>query len=112
MNEFIFFIQNIMDVVKEVFLDKNIGDFVELDVFNLEVGIIDDYVCKYFLGFEEDDDWEVENMFFLMIDKISCNVFVKLGKEFYEQVFGEGDVSNKIEVLVKIQEDYNGFYFK
>ncbi|MEL7248683.1 MAG: trigger factor [Bacteroidota bacterium] len=112
MHEFTLFIQNTTDEAKAAFLGKNIGDTAELNVFELEAGTTEDHVRKYLLGLDAEDDREVNPVFSLTIDKISRNVPAELGEEFYQQAFGEGDVSTEEEALAKIQEDYNGYYIK
>lgn len=109
-NEFTLFIENITDEARAAFVGKKIGDSAVLDVFKLEAKTSEEHVRKYLLALGEDDDREVSDTFSLTIDKISRHTPAELNEDFFQEAFGEGDVSSEKEALAKIQDDYHRYF--
>ncbi|MCB0638737.1 MAG: trigger factor, partial [Lewinella sp.] len=105
-HEFTLFVENATDQAKEALIGKKKGDKVVLNVFELEADASEENVRKYMLGLEEGDDREVNPSFELEIIEVSRFAPAELNEEFYQQAFGEGDVSDEASAKERIAKDY------
>lgn len=95
---------------KQAFLSREVGDHLELDLFDLEKNTDDDYVRRYFLKLEEDDDREVGRRFQVTIDKASHIEPAALDQEFFDKNFGAEVVSSEEEARAKVREELREYY--
>ncbi len=107
--EFSLLLSNIKEEARKALLEKSVGDRLKMNIFELEKEN-DSYVRKYYLGLEEDDEREINPEFELTIQSASHIVPAELNEAFFNQTFGEGEVSTEAEAREKIRsyiKDYH-----
>lgn len=103
-NEFSLFVNNLQEPWRGQFLSAAIGDTVRANIFELEENTKPETVKKYLLGLE-DAGTEVNDEFELEIKASRRMEPADLNQEFFDQVFGEGQVSSEDEMKEKIRQD-------
>ena len=98
-------VNTIADTYKEEFLTKKKGDKIRFKVSQLEGEKDENYVRKYLLNVEENDaEVEIGDDFEAVIDDVTRVKPAELNQEFFDKIFGEGNVSNLEEAKDKISE--------
>lgn len=98
------------EAVKKEILSKKIGDKLRLNLFELEKNTDADYVRKYFLNLEEEDDREVGEEYEVTIEEASHIAPAELDQEFFDKFFGEGEVSSEEEAKEEIRENIREYF--
>jgi trigger factor len=98
------------EAVKKEILSKKVGDKLRLNLFELEKNTDADYVRKYFLNLEQDDDREVGEEYEVTIEEASHIEPAEFDQEFFDKEFEEGEVTNEEEAREKIRENIREYY--
>jgi trigger factor len=77
------------DDMKSVFLTQKKGDQLQINIFQLEKETTPQFVRKQFLGLDENDDREVNEIFNAEITKVTRREVAKLNEDFFKKGFGE-----------------------
>lgn len=110
-NNFSLLLANAQDAAKATLLSHKVGDTLQLNLFELEKDRDEDFVRRYFLGLEKEDEREIANpVFQVTIEEASRVEPAEMGEEFYNTYFGEGRVTSEEEAREAIRLDY-GQYF-
>lgn len=110
-NSFSLLLANAEDAAKASLLSQKVGDTLHLNLFELEKDRDEDFVRRYFLGLDKEDEREVANpVFQVTIEEASRVEPAEMGEEFYNTYFGEGRVTSEEEAREAIRLDY-GQYF-
>jgi len=98
------------EAARQAILSREVGDTLELDLFDLEKDTDEAYVRRYFLKLEEDDEREVGRLYEVTLDEASHIEPAALEQEFFDKNFGEGEVSSEVEAREKIKEEISSHY--
>lgn len=110
-NSFSLLLANAEDAAKATLLSQKVGDTLHLNLFELEKDRDEDFVRRYFLGLDKEDEREIANpVFQVTIEEASRVEPAEMGEEFYNTYFGEGRVTTEEEAREAIRLDY-GQYF-
>lgn len=110
-NSFSLLLANAEDAAKATLLSQKVGDTLNLNLFELEKDRDEDFVRRYFLGLDKEDEREIANpVFQVTIEEASRVEPAEMGEEFYNTYFGEGRVTTEEEAREAIRLDY-GQYF-
>lgn len=110
-HSFSLLLANAQDAAKAKLLSHKVGDTLQLNLFELEKDRDEDFVRRYFLGLEKEDEREIANpVFQVTIEEASRVEPSEMGEEFYNTYFGEGRVTSEEEAREAIRLDY-GQYF-
>lgn len=102
--------QNTNPGLQEELAKKKQGDKLKVDILNLEEDRDEDYARKYYLNLEDDDERAFNNEFEATIAEVTRIAPAELDQAFFDQTFGEGEVSSEEEAREKIREQIKGFY--
>lgn len=97
--------------VKEEIKTKQKGDKVRFNVFELEEGTSREFVKKYLLNFTQadiDEGTETGDMYEGTIDKVTNQAPAEMNQEFFDKVFGEGEIYNETEARERIAASLGG----
>jgi trigger factor len=97
------------DIKAEVLKLKN-GDSFDFDIYKIEKDRTDDYVKKYLLNLDPEEDKEIGNQFKGEIEKVTRLVPAEMGQDFFDKYFGPGVVSSEEEAREKIRTSISGYY--
>ncbi|MEQ8705602.1 MAG: trigger factor [Phaeodactylibacter sp.] len=102
--------QNTNEDLKKTLSEKKQGDKLKVDLLNVEEGRDEDYARKYYLNMDEEDERTFNNEFEATIAEVTRIAPAEMDQEFFDQNFGEGEVSSEEEAREKIRERITGFY--
>jgi len=103
--------QNTNEELKEALTEKKQGDKLKIDILNVEEGRDEDYARKYYLNLsEEDAEKAFNNEFEATIAEVTRIAPAEMDQEFFDQTFGEGEVTSEAEARDKIREQIKSFY--
>jgi len=108
--EFSILVSNTQEAAKKEILKLKKGDKVTLNLSELEPDKDEDYVRKYLMNLDDDDNLEVNPEFECEVVEVNRVEPAALGQEFYDKAFGEGEVSSEDEAREKIKEQISSFY--
>jgi trigger factor len=91
------------DDMKSVFMTQKTGDNLQINIFQLEKDTTADYVRKYFLGLEENDDRKVNETFDMTIVSVKRRKPVEMDEAFFKAQFGE-DVTNEEQARAELRK--------
>ncbi|MCC6726845.1 MAG: hypothetical protein IT258_20250 [Saprospiraceae bacterium] len=97
--------------VKEEIKSKQKGDKLRFNVFELEEGTSREFVKKYLLNFTKadiDEGTETGDMYEGTIERVTRQAPAELNQEFYDKVFGPGEIYNEEEAKARIAESLGG----
>ncbi len=98
-------VKAVAEPYKTELLDKKKGDKIRFKVSQLEGAKDEGHVRKYLLNVEEsDEDIVIGDDFEAVISDVTRLEPAELNQEFFDKVFGEGNVSNEEEAKEKIGE--------
>lgn len=104
-SEFSLLVESIADeAVKQEVIGKKLGDTLTLNLLTLEKDRDEAYVRKYYLNMTEDDEREIGQDYEATIEEISRIESAALDQDFFNKVFGEGEVSSEEEAREKIRK--------
>ena len=93
------------EALKEELKTKKKGDTLRINIFEIEDSKIDNHAKKYFLNLEGDDlEKEVSPHFEATIIEVSRIEPAVMDQEFFDKLFGEGEVVSVDEAKDKIKE--------
>jgi len=98
-------------LVKDEIMSKQKGDKVRFNVFELEEGASREFVKKYLLNFTQadiDEGSETGEMYEGTIEKVARQAPAEMNQEFFDKVFGEGEVYNEEEARTRVAENLGG----
>jgi trigger factor len=96
---------------KDEIKSKQKGDKVRFNVFELEEGTKPEFVKKYLLNFTQadiDEGSETNEMYEGTIEKVTNQAPAELTQEFYDKVFGPGEISNLEDAKALIAKSLGG----
>lgn len=98
-------VDDITDKYRDAFMGKKKEDKVRFDVYDLEANKDEDFVNKYLLQIQENDENpEVGRIFEGTIADISRKQEAEMNQEFFDKVFGEGKIKSEEEARTFIAE--------
>lgn len=86
--------------MQSVFLTQSKGDSLQINIFQLEKDTTPQYIRKYFLGLEDTDTREINEIFDATIVKIMRLQKPEMDEEFWQKTFGvptEGEARAEIK---------------
>jgi trigger factor len=108
---------NTNEELKQTLEEKKQGDKLKIDILNVENGRDEDYARRYYLSLDENEEDENEdaekafnNEFEATIVEVTRIAPAEMDQEFFDQTFGEGEVTSEAEARDKIREQIKGFY--
>jgi len=102
--------QNTYEDLQQTLSDKKQGDKLKVNIHQIEEGRDEDYARKYYLNLEDGDDREFNDEFEATIKEVTRIAPAELDQAFFDQTYGEGEVSSEEEAREKISEQIKGFY--
>jgi trigger factor len=96
--------------LKKDVLSKKKGETISFDIYNLEKDKDEEYVKKYYLHMDENNEREVNTKFQGVIDKVTRSKPAELNQEFFDKAYGPDKVKSEEEARAFIKEDL-GKYF-
>ena len=96
------------EAVKNELRSKKKGDSIRFNIYQLEEGTSPEHVKKYLLNFTEADleeGTETCEMYEATIENVTRLVPAELNQEFFNEVFGEGEVNSEEEAITKLKEN-------
>jgi trigger factor len=96
--------------LKKDVLSKKKGETISFDIYNLEKDKDEEYVKKYYLHMDENNEREVNTKFQGVIDKVTRIKPAELNQEFFDKAYGPDKVKSEEEARAFIKEDL-GKYF-
>jgi len=104
-------VDDITDEYRDDFMGKKKGDKVRFDIYALEANKDEEFVNKYLLEIQENDDNpEIGRMFEGVIDDISRQQEAEMNQEFFDKVFGEGKIKSEEEAKTFIAKQMGKQY--
>ncbi len=97
------------DLKKDI-LTKKQGDKFRFNIYELEKDAKEDYVKKYLLNLDEEEEKEIGNEFEGTIEKVSRRMPAELNEEFFEAAFPGAEVKSEADAKAKIEEEIAAFY--
>jgi len=91
-------------------MGKDVGHEFTFDIYELEQNANEEYVKKYLLNLDEEEEKKIGKQFTGKVDKIHRIELAELNQEFYDREFGEGEVKDEKGAKEKIVESFDGFY--
>lgn len=102
---------NTNEAVKEALKEKKAGDSLRLDNINeIEEGRDEAYARKYYLNLDEEDDRDYNEAFEATIEEVNRIAPAEMDQQFFDEAFGEGEVSSEEEARVRLREQKAHFY--
>ncbi len=108
-NQFTVLVEKLTKKAKKQILSKKAGDTIHVNIFDLEDGLDEAAVKKYFLNIE-DENAEVGKDFELTIDEVTRITPMEFNEEFFNKYFGENAVADKKEAKEKFKEPLLNHY--
>lgn len=110
-NEFSVPADRLTDEARALLEKQKPGESFSLNIYELEKETSREYVQNYFLKLEEDQDAEaVGETVQATIVEITRLKEAEMDQSFFDQMFGEGEVSTEEEAKAKLTEDLKGYY--
>ncbi len=97
--------------VKAEIKGKKKGDKVRFNIFEFEEGTSREFVKKYLLNFTQsdiDEGTETGEMYEGTIESVTRQGLGEMNQEFFDKVFGAGEVYNEAEARTRIAESLAG----
>ena len=108
-------IDSVTEDYKKKLLNAKKGDTLEIDVYNLEVGMTEENVHKYILKLTDEQIADVENIGKVYSSEISDVIRTtkaELNQELFDGYFGKDEVKSEEEAREKIKTYVSDFYNK
>jgi trigger factor len=99
----------ITDEMKEVFLTQKKGSQLTINLFQLEKETTPQYVRKYFLGLEDNDEREVNENFDVTVKLVKRQIPAEMNEAFFQNTFGEtvtDELSARMFLRQNMSQDY------
>ncbi len=97
---------------RELVLGKKQGDTFVANIYELEEGSDEAFVHRYFLHLEEGAEGPQSPMFEFTIKEVTRVELSDLNQEFWDWMFGEGQVQTEEEARAKISAEIASHYVK
>ena len=98
--------------LKKKIIGGKLGDKFDFDINTIEKDVDENYVKKYLLNLDEDEEKEIGNTFAGEIEKITRTELADLDQDFFDQSYGKDVVKSEEEALNNIREELSTFYQK
>jgi trigger factor len=108
-SQFTVLVEKLTKKAKKQILTKKAGDSLKVNIFDLEDGLDEGAVRKYFLNIE-DENAEVGKDFELTIDEVTRVTPMEFNEEFFNKYFGENVVADEKEATDKFKEPVINHY--
>lgn len=108
-SKFTVLVEKLTKKAKKNILAKKAGDTLKVDIFDLEDGLDEAAVKKYFLNLE-DENAEVGKDFNLTIDEVTRVTPMEFNEDFFNKYFGENVVADENEAKEKFKEPILNHY--
>ncbi len=108
-NQFTVLVDKLTKKAKKQMLTKKAGDAFKVNIFDLEEGLEEAQVKKYFLNIE-DENAEVGKDFELTVDEVTRITPMEFNEEFFNKYFGENVVADEKEATEKFKEPVLNHY--
>ncbi len=103
--EFSILVSSIADeAAKAQLLAGKKGDTFRFNLFELEAGKDEKYVRNYFLNLPDGDSREVGREYEVTVTEASRIIPAEMDQEFFDKLFGEGEVSSEEQARARIRE--------
>lgn len=99
-SQFTVLVEKLTKKAKKQILSKKAGDSFSINIFDLEEGLDEKQVKKYFLKIEDENE-AVGDKFELTIDEVTRVTPMEFNQTFFDKYFGEGSVSSEEEAKEK-----------
>lgn len=104
-----------VDLIEDEKLMKQVlklkkGDSFQFDVYKLEKNSNEQHVKKHLLNLDEGEEKEIGNMFEGTINDVQRIEMAELNQEFFDQYFGEGEISDADAARAKIKENIAKYF--
>lgn len=96
---------------KQAILGKQKGDKVRFNIYELEDGTSREMVKKYLLNFTQadiDEGTETGEMYEGTIEKVTNQAPAELTQDFYDKIFGPGEITNLEDAKARIAANLGG----
>jgi len=101
---------NTKEALKEELKKKKAGDSIRFNINELEEDRDEEYIRKYYLNLEEDDERAYNDTFEATIEEVSRIAPAELNQEFFDKAFGEGNVTSEEEAREHLRDQMAQFY--
>lgn len=108
-SEFTVLVEKLTKKAKKQMLSKKAGDAFKVNIFDLEEGLEESQVKKYFLNIE-DESVEVGKDFELTVDEVTRVTPMEFNEDFFNKYFGENAVADEKEATEKFKEPVLNHY--
>lgn len=111
-NEFSVPADRLTETAKAVIEQHKTDDSFPINIYQLEQDTSPEYVQNYFLGVngEEEKAEAIGETVQATIVEITRLQEAEMNEDFFQQLFGEGEVSTEEEAREKIEKDLKGYY--
>lgn len=102
-----YFVTSMKDLNEEIkpnILGQKQGYTFDANIFELEKNRTEEYVKKYLLNLDENEQKDIQPTFKMKIAKVKSQQLAELNEEFYEQAFGKDKVHNQEEAEAHLKE--------
>lgn len=101
---FVCALKDVNDDLKASLIGQKAGYIFDADIYQLEKNRTEDYVKKYLLNLDQDEQKEINPNFRMKVAKVKTLKPAELDQAFYDRAFGEGKVQSLEEAEAKIKE--------
>ncbi|KAA3625573.1 MAG: trigger factor [Bacteroidetes bacterium] len=108
-SQFTVLVDKLTKKAKKQMLTKKAGDAFKVNIFDLEDGLEESQVKKYFLNIE-DENAEVGKDFELTVDEVTRVTPMEFNEDFFNKYFGENVVADEKEATEKFKEPVLNHY--
>jgi len=98
--------------VKKKLLGGKVGDTFDFDIYTIEKDVEEEYVKKYLLNLDDEEEKEIGKNFRGEVEKITRVELADLDQDFFDQSFGEGKITSEAEAKTSIKDELSAFYEK
>ncbi|MEZ4993926.1 MAG: trigger factor [Saprospiraceae bacterium] len=110
-NEFSVPVDRLTDEARAIIEKHQAGDAFQLNIYELEKETTREYVQNYFLKLEDGQDPEATgDTVQATIVEITRLKEAEMDEDFFNKMFGEGEVSSEEEARAKLEEDFKSYY--
>ena len=101
-------VNKMTDAAKAKVLASSVGDSFDYDISQIEADITAEYVKKYYLDLEEDED--VNLTFHLTIKDATHVAPAELNEEFFNKLFGNEEITTEEQAREEIAKNIEAYY--
>lgn len=98
------------EATREAILSKKKEDVLPINIFKLEKEGDEQYVKRYYLKLEGEEEVEFNELFEATIKEVTRQEIAPLDQDFFDKAFGQGAVSSEEEARAKIKGNLEQYY--